>query len=552
MLCGALWGSLWMCALMLPPYVLARAIDEGLRARDTSRLVFWVVVLVVLGAAIALLGLLRHRTMTMVRVDAAYRTVQVVMRHMTALGATLSRRVSVGELTYLQAGDISVIAQTLTITGPGVGAVVAYVAIAVLLFTISPVLAGLVVLGVPVLAVVVGPLLNRLRGVESTYRQQQGALTARAGDIVSGLRVLSGIGGRATFAGRYHAMSTDVRDTGYRVGALTSWVQAAGSGLPVLFLASVTWVAARMVTSGSITVGEMVAVYGYVAALLVPVTFLMEGADDLPRGLVAARRVVNILTLTPEVRDAAVAVPAPSGPAELFDPESGLRLPAGRMTALVGARSDEVRAVVDRMGRYVDSAVTWGGVPLTELSLTEVRRRILVADNNAHLFAGPIREAVSARAVATTEEIERAVWTAAANDIIEALPEGLDAHLAGQGRNLSGGQRQRLRLVRALLADPEVLMLVEPTSAVDAHTEATIADRVRAARQGRTTLLVGTSPLLLDRTDQVCYLVAGKVVAVGTHAELISEQPGYRALVYRGADADPVDQSVSVPNGAHA
>lgn len=535
-LLGALWGSLWMCALMLPPYVLKRLIDDGLRERSTGRLLLWAGVLIVLGATIAVLGLLRHRTMTLVRVDAAYRTVQVVVRHITGLGSALPRRMSVGELTYLQAGDVGVIAQTLTITGPGVGAAIAYTATAVLLFTISPLLACLVVLGVPVLAIVVGPLLGKLRRAEETYRQQQGELSARVGDIVSGLRVLAGIGGKAQFGRRYRTLSRAVLATGYRVGGFTSWVQAIGSGLPVVFLAGVTWVAARMVAAGSISVGEMVAVYGYVAALLVPVTFFMEGADDLPRGLVAARRVAAVLALTPDVDDSATTVPAPDAAAELYDPESGLRLLPARLSALVSARSDEARAVVERLGRYVDSDVTWAGVPLSALALAEVRRRILVADNEAYLFAGALREVVSAGTPSGTDDIERAVWTAAAADIVEGLPDGIESYLAGQGRDVSGGQRQRLRLVRALLAEPDVLLLVEPTSALDAHTEALIAARVRSARQGRTTLVVGTSPLLLHGADRVSYLVDGKVAAVGSHTELLAGHPGYRALVYRGSD----------------
>lgn len=101
---------------------------------------------------------------------------------------------------------------------------------------------------------------------------------------------------------------------------------------------------------------------------------------------------------------------------------------------------------------------------------------------------------------------------------------------------MSGGQRQRVRLARALLADPEVLLAAEPTSAVDAHTEAVIADRLCDARSGRTTLVTTTSPLLLDRADIVHYLVNGRVAATGTHRELLDSQPGYRRLVSRGLE----------------
>ncbi|MFJ1546437.1 ABC transporter transmembrane domain-containing protein [Streptomyces sp. NPDC088246] len=550
-LLGSLWGTLWMCALMLPPYFMAKAIDDGLKQRDTDTLLFWVLIIMVAGAAIACLGILRHRTMTLIRTDAAYRTVQVVVRQVTDLGATLPRKVSVGELTHLQAGDMGRIAQTLTITGPGVGAVIAYSATAVLLFTISAVLAGVVLLGLPLLALAVGPLLGKLHGAESTYREQQGELTARAGDIVSGLGVLCGIGGKAIFGKRYRDRSQALLADGYRVASFTSWVQAIGACLPVIFLAIVTWISARMAASGTISVGEMVAVYGYVAALLVPVTFFIEGADDLPRGLVAARRVINILALKPEVENGSSPVAAPAGPAALHDPRSGLTLEPGLMSALVCARLDEARAVVDRLGRYTDSDATWGDARLSDVELSEVRRRVLVADNDAHLFAGTVRSTVSVRDDHTADELDGALRTAVAEDIVDALPDGLDARLEARARNVSGGQRQRLRLVRALLTDPEVLLLVEPTSALDAHTEATVAQRVLTTRRGRTTLAVSTSPLILDRADQVSYLVGGEVVAVGTHGELLVSQPGYRDLVLRDSDeTDPTAQGTALQEGS--
>ncbi|WP_234433476.1 ABC transporter transmembrane domain-containing protein [Streptomyces sp. NRRL WC-3549] len=506
---------------MLPPYLLSRAIDDGLRGRDTDALFLWVGAVLLVGAVIAVLGILRHRTMTLIRVDAAYRTVQVMTRHITRLGSTLPRRVSAGELTHLQAGDISRIAQTLTITGPGIGAVIAYAATAVLLFRISVVLAVVILLGVPVLAMTVGPLLDRLHGAEGTYREDQGALTALAGDMVEGLSVLNGIGGKPVFAQRYRERSQALVPLGYRVASLSSWVQALAACLPMVFLAVVTWLSARMAVGGSITVGELVAVYGYVAALLVPVSSLIEGADDLPRGLVSARRVIDILALAPKPEEHRTRVLPPDTPGALHDPASGLVVRPGTVTALVGARPEEPRAVVDRLAGYTGSEAAWGGTKLSEWDRTALRRHVLLADNDAYLFGGPLRSAVSVRDDHSAEEIGRALYASAAEDVVDVLPDGLDTRLDSQARNVSGGQRQRLRLARALLADPEVLLLVEPTSALDAHTEATVAARVAEHRRGHTTLVVSTSPLLLGHAHEVAYLVDGEVKATGTHGELL-------------------------------
>jgi ABC-type transport system involved in cytochrome bd biosynthesis fused ATPase/permease subunit len=127
------------------------------------------------------------------------------------------------------------------------------------------------------------------------------------------------------------------------------------------------------------------------------------------------------------------------------------------------------------------------------------------------------------------DRVRAAIDTAVAQDVATEL----DREIEWRGRNLSGGQRQRVRLARAVHADPEMLLTVEPTSAVDAHTEAAIAERLVAAREGRGTVVATTSPVLLDRADVVHYLVDGRVAATGTHRSLIADEPGYRELVTR-------------------
>jgi ABC-type multidrug transport system fused ATPase/permease subunit len=130
--------------------------------------------------------------------------------------------------------------------------------------------------------------------------------------------------------------------------------------------------------------------------------------------------------------------------------------------------------------------------------------------------------------------VSEALAAASAGDVVAALPDGLDTAVAERGREFSGGQQQRLRLARALVADPDVLVLVEPTSAVDAHTEARIAARLGGVRRGRTTVVCTTSPLVLDRADHVIYVAAGRVVAEGTHRDLLADRPDYAAVVTRG------------------
>ncbi|MFF5846344.1 ABC transporter ATP-binding protein [Streptomyces massasporeus] len=574
---GAMFGTVWMVLLAATPYLMSRAIDDGLEPGDMSALTLWSGALFAVGAFNAWLSIMRHRTMTRVRMDANFRTVKVVVGQAVRLGASLRRQAGAGEVVTIGVGDVQTVSQSLTVVGPGIGAVVGYLVIAVLLVSVSGVVALVVLLGIPVLALLVGPLLGRLQGSEAEYRERQGVLTARIGDLAGGLRVLAGLGGRQLVADAFRRDSGRLREQGYRVGAVTSWVQALGIGLPSLFLAVVTWLAARLAAQGDITVGQLVSVYGYVAVLVWPVAFLVECGYQVSRGVVCARRVVRFLRLEPMADSG--TLDAPSEPSALYDPESGVRILPGRLTALVAEHPADATTVVDRLGRYAPSGATWGDTRLDDIALNQIRARILVADHEADLFAGSLHQMLGVQGTspgdagngadrgagnsanggagncanggagngATNPDApaaasshhpapQKALHTAAAEDIVQALPHGLDTPMDAQARNLSGGQRQRIRLARALLTDPEILLAVEPTSALDAHTEATVATRLRKAREGRTTVVTTTSPLVLDHTDTVHYLKDGKVEATGTHHELLATTPGYRALVARDTE----------------
>ena len=542
---GAFLGTVWMVGLVVPPYLLSRAVD-GLAGADRGAVLGWSAALVVTGAVLAWLGIWRHRTMTQVRMDAAYRTVSVVTAQAVRLGATLSRRSRAGEVVAIGIGDVWTIGRSLTVTGPGVGAVLAYVVIAVLMFQVSPALALVVLCGVPVLALVLGPALGRLRDVGTAYRTREGALTGRIVDIVAGLSVLNGLGGKQVYADRFRRESRELQHQGYRVGRVTSVIQAAGLGLPTLYVAVVVWWAARLAVEGAISVGELVAVFGYAAVLVVPVSSVIESAVDINRALVAGRRVTDFLSLE---RDDHTGADRP-GPAttddDLTDSVSGVRIPAGLFSVVATARQADAAALVDRLGGF-EPGGSRHGRPLVAMDPSLLREQLLVADNDAYLFAGTLAEVLAGRHDLDESGARRALRVAACHELVQALPDGLAGRIDAGGSNLSGGQRQRVRLARAVAADPPVLLAVDPTSAVDAATETAIAERLVQARRGRTTVITSTSALLLAGADRVHLVADGRLVASGTHAELVRDEPSYAALVFRDDQPDPPGAGGSAP-----
>ncbi|MGW4163118.1 ABC transporter transmembrane domain-containing protein [Streptomyces sp. NPDC004788] len=557
-----LWGLLLQLGIAGLPLGVGLAV-QAVVDRDGGRLALGAGLLVVLGVAIATGDAMVHRVSVTNWITAAARVQQLLSRKTAELGAVLTRRVAAGEVVAVSTSDVEKIGWFVEAVSRFASAALTLVLVCVGLLLYQPDLGLVVALGVPVLALAALPLLPRATRRADEQREKSGRATELASDTVAGLRVLRGIGGEELFLSRYRAASQEVRRAAVRSARMWALIAAVQVLLPGLLLAAVVVYGARLALGGRITVGELVTVYGAVALTHHPLRNFEEIAMAYSFSRPSAKRAARVLALSRTTTAQAARTAGdeirPGG--DLYDPVTGVRAPAGRFTAVVCGDPDAAGRLADRLGGHPaepgedHSSVLLGGVALDGLALGTARGAVLVQDKDPVLLSGTLRELLDVPSSGRVAAAE-ALAAAQCGDVLDALAQAsvdtggdpMRTRITERGRSLSGGQRQRLALARSLVTDPEVLVLDEPTSAVDSHTEARVAAGIRRLRAGRTTVVLASSPLLLDLADRVVLVEGGTAVAVGTHRELLAAEPRYRAVVTRETDDETAGKGVDEPD----
>ncbi|MFG1668281.1 ABC transporter ATP-binding protein [Streptomyces sp. Y7] len=559
------WGLLHFLSVSALPFCVGVAV-QAVVDRSGTRLALAGGLLALCCAGNAIGETFLHRTAVTNWITAAARVQQVLARKTAQLGSALTRRVAAGEVVAVSTGDVEKIGWFVEAWSRFTAAAVTIVLVCVGLVVYQPALGTIVAVGLPVLAIAVLPLLPRATRRADLQREKAGRATELASDTVAGLRVLRGIGGEELFLDRYRSASQEVRHAAVRSARMWSLISAIQVLLPGLLLIAVVWYGVHLARRGQVSIGELVTVYSSIMILTYPLRHFEEIAMAYSFSRPSARRAARVLSLeratdTGGSRD---GTQVPAG--DLYDPATGLLAPAGRFTAVVCGDPDAAGRLAERLGGHPSeesTPVLLGGVPLDELPLDSARTAVLVQDKDPVLLSGTLRELLDVPRSGDVRP-EDALAAAQCEDVLAALVQGsldaenpMDARITERGRSLSGGQRQRLALARSLITDPGVLVLDEPTSAVDSHTEARIAQGVRNLRAGRTTVVFTSSPLLLDCADRVVLVHDGEVAAVGVHRELVHADPRYRAVVTReteeeAAESEPAGQPAARGDGPGA
>ncbi|WP_345665015.1 ABC transporter ATP-binding protein [Streptomyces venetus] len=550
---AALVAIIASCVGLVIPLVLKWLVDGPVADRDPGGVWLGALYLLLLGFTEALLFGLRRWLVArpLSHVEASMRA--ALYRHLQRLPVAFHDRWASGQLLSRATTDLMLLRQFLAfpLTFLLVNGVTILVGVVIML--LQDWTLGLVVLG-PAVPVMVTCVIfeKRYAKVARLAQDQVGDLTTVVEESVLGIRVIKGFGRHRSQARAFRERAGTLRGTELRKARLLATIWGVIVTLPEVAIGAALVVGVVQVADGALSAGTLVAFLSTALALRWPVEsigFLLAMSQE---AATATERYFEVMDEDVEEPGAAAAAPdsedkglrfdkvrfrypdAPPGSAPVLEDVS-LHVRPGESMALVGATGSgktTLTALIPRLYELTSGRITLDGVDITACSRQALRAKVAVAFEEPTLFSAGVGDNVlmGTDGTAGERELERALSVAQA-DFVYALPQGTDTQVGEQGLSLSGGQRQRLALARAVVGQPEFLVLDDPLSALDVHTEAAVEAALRQVLADTTALIVAHRPSTVLLADRVALLSGGRITAVGTHQELLRSNAEYAHLM---------------------
>lgn len=550
---GVITGLAWSLIKVSVGLMIKQAIDVGIEDDDMSALLRW-------SLAIAGVGLVSG-VLTGVRRYLAFREARWVEKrlrdqvfaHVQRLHFAYHDEVQAGQLMSRANTDLQQIQAFVVMIPLTIANAVTVLGVTVILVSIDATLALFALGALPLIHVVATRFGARLFPSVMAIQRKSADLAAVVEESVAGVRVVKGFGAQPFMRTRLGVEARDVYDASMTAARTRARFLPALDLLPNIGLIAVLGLGGHRVIDGSLTLGSLVAFNVYVILLIWPLRMLGMIIANGQRAAASATRVAEVLATDPVVVDSpdAAALGPGAGAIEFDAVEFGygggaipvlrglnLTVAAGTSVAVVGATGSGKSTVGRLIPRFYDvdaGVVRLDGVDVRSIRLRDLRRAVGTVFEETFLFSDSIGANIAfADPDVPFEAIERAARLAGAHEFIVALEHGYDSMIGERGYSLSGGQRQRIAIARAILADPRVLILDDATSSVDPTKEHEIRDALAVVMRGRTTLVIAHRAATIALADRVVLIDEGRVVADGTHAELLATNERYRDVLAAG------------------
>jgi putative ABC transport system ATP-binding protein len=545
---SAMYGGHQICEALVP-VVIGVIIDRAVATGDVGALVFWVAVLAVLFVVLSLMWRFGARLLTYAEAGEGYALrVEVAGKILQPRGIRSDLRS--GELLTISSSDADNASYLLDYIPRIVASVTATAVCAITLLVINIPLGLAVVVGTPLVLVLLHlgtPLITR-----RIQHQQESAGEAAsvATDLVSGLRPLRGIGAQDAATQRYRDVSRRSLRATLRAARTQRGFEGISTTISNLLAAGIAIAAGLLALDGALSIGQFVTVIGLAQFLVEPLVQLTVVPSWVAEARASANRVALVLSAPPLVPEGRRALDAPPHGLDIVDLHYGsidgldLSVRPGELVGVVAPQAADAEALVTALSGQVPpedyrGTIAVGGVDLAAVEHRAARAALLVEPHNTDIFTGTVGSNILVGDAPGGDPafLERALRASAADDVVSTQTGGLDTAVSERGTSLSGGQRQRVALARALFARPPVLVLHDPTTAVDSVTEHAIARGLSSLRHGPgqtfTTVLVTCSPILLATAHRIVVIDGGSVRATGSHDELVDRDGEYRKAVLR-------------------
>jgi ATP-binding cassette subfamily B protein len=548
---GVAAGLIWTVAKVTLPLLARQGLEHGVRLNEPGALRKWTIAILVVASISGICtGLRRY-----VAFGIAYRAETdlrlKLFAHLQRLHFAFHDNSQTGQLMSRAATDLQQIQGFIVMIPITVSNALTILLVGAVVIVLNVKLALLALLPLPALNVLANRFAKRIHPVSMELQQELAGVSSSVEETVTGIRVVKGFGAEALQSQRMKATAARVLDRALYAGQVRAGFLPLLDFVPALGLLAVVWYGGHLVLSGDLKTTDLLPFLLYVNMLIFPLRMTGQLVAQGQRAVAAAQRIEEILVTEPAIVDKPTAVKLPPGNGEVrfdhvsfgYSPEAerpvladlSLTIEAGEAVAIVGPTGCGKTTVARLLPRFYDvgsGAIRIDGVDVRDVKLNDLRTSIGIVFEDTFLFGDTVAANIAfADPGASQERIDKAAELAGAHEFISELPDGYATVLGERGFSLSGGQRQRIALARAILADPRVLILDDATSSVDPTKEHEIRDALRTVMAGRTTIVIAHRPATIALADRVVLLDEGRIVAEGTHTELLRDCERYREVL---------------------
>jgi len=555
---------------LVAPQLLRRIIDVGITQSRSDVILTSSLMLVGIAVLGGIATFLKSFLSAKASHGAAFDMRNEIFDKLQNLSFSYHDRAQTGQLITRVTSDVDLVRD---FVGGGlvqaISAAIMLVGAVVLLVLMNWRLALVALLSIPATVLVLVRFVGNLGPTFRAFQQRLAALNSVLQENIAGVRVVKVFTREAFEAQRYRAADELLLEQGFIVRRTVANAFPLMFSVGTLGVALVTWVGAAQVVHGQLTVGELVAFTSYLGLLLSPLYVIGFGAQSIARAGASAQRLFEVLDAPIEVAQLPDATPLPriSGSVEfahvtmrypgadsdtLHDVSFAVR--PGTSVAIVGATGSGKTSIVNLVPRFYDATggvVSIDGHDVRKVTLGSLRSQVGVVMQDSVLFSGTIADNIAyGMPSATPEQVRAAAVAAEAHEFITRLPDGYQTRVGERGIKLSGGQRQRVAIARAVLIDPRILIMDDSTSSLDATTDAALRQQLDRLMPGRTTFIVAQRLSTVRKADTILLIDDGRLMAQGTHEELIANDCLYAEIVasqFAGSESSSVPANCELP-----